>query len=417
MEGKLPLHIPHAGFFILHSLVILSLETSCDETAAAIVGKDDGGVRVLSSVVSSQIALHAPFGGVIPNLAAREHVRNIVPVIESALREAAVSRNDIDAIAVTAGPGLIPALQIGVAAAKTLSYLWEKPLLGIHHIEGHIYANFIVPSDQLSALGNQHLKNYSLLTTHYSPVFPLLALVVSGGHTELVLMRDHFNYEILGETEDDAVGEAFDKVAKMLGLPYPGGPEIARRASNYQLSMINDQKELKSKTKDLKDRSELNIENCELKIAFPRPLLDSHDYRFSFSGLKTAVLYFLKKNEGKKNSEHFINAVCHEFQEAALDVLIEKTHRATLEHQPRTVIIAGGVSANVELRTRMSDMITRDFPDTSFLMPPFEYSLDNAAMIGAAALFRWERMKNSQKNKALTNWQTLFANPNMKLGD
>lgn len=401
--------------------MILALETSCDETAAAIVGKDDGGVCVLSSVVSSQIALHAPFGGVVPNLAAREHVRNIVPVIESALREAKVLKDAIEAIAVTTGPGLMPALQIGVIAAKTLSYLWKKPLLGIHHIEGHIYANFI-SSEQLVSRSQQRKEhkspsNYSLPTTRSSSLFPLLALVVSGGHTELVLMRDHFEYEILGETEDDAVGEAFDKVAKMLGLPYPGGPEIARRASNYQLSMINDQKELKSKTKDLKDRSELKVENCELKIAFPRPLLDSHDYRFSFSGLKTSVLYFLKKNEEKKRDEHFINAVCYEFQEAALDVLIEKTRRATLEYRPRTVIIAGGVSANVELRTRMSDMITRDFPDTSFLMPPFKYSLDNAGMIGAAALFRWEKMTAEDKQKASTDWQTLSADPNMNLGD
>ncbi len=402
--------------------MILALETSCDETAAAIVGKDDGGVCVLSSVVSSQIALHAPFGGVVPNLAAREHVRNIVPVIESALREASASKDDIEAIAVTAGPGLMPALQIGVTAAKTLSYLWKKPLLGIHHIEGHIYANFI-SSEQLVSRSQQRKEhkspsNYSLPTTRSSSLFPLLALVVSGGHTELVLMRNHFDYEILGETEDDAVGEAFDKVAKMLGLPYPGGPEIAKRAElfgNVEWGMLNKEPTPNSETKYIKTHSPFSIHHST--FSFPRPLLDSHDYRFSFSGLKTSVLYFLKKNEEKKRDEHFINAVCYEFQEAALDVLIEKTRRATLEYRPRTVIIAGGVSANVELRTRMSDMITRDFPDTSFLMPPFRYSLDNAGMIGAAALFRWEKMTAEDKQKASTDWQTLSADPNMNLGD
>lgn len=376
--------------------MLLAIETSCDETAAAIVKKDNGGIRVLSNVVSSQIALHAPFGGVVPNLAAREHTKNIVPVIESALQEARASVDDIEAIAVTAGPGLAPALQIGIAAAKSLTYLWSKPLLPIHHIEGHIYANFIETDDRSSVSINQQEPNNQTTKQQDNQIFPLLALVVSGGHTELVLMRDHFVYDILGETEDDAVGEAFDKVAKMLGLPYPGGPEIAKRASLFW----NDK---------------LQITNYKLKFSFPRPLLDSRDYRFSFSGLKTAVLYFLKKHEDTKKDEAFINAVCYEFQEAALDVLIGKTHRAIEEYQPRTVIIAGGVSANTELRRRMSDLITQSFPKTRFLMPPFEYSLDNAAMIGAAACFRWEHMSSKEKKEALALWQTLRANPNLAL--
>lgn len=375
--------------------MILAIETSCDETAAAIVEKDNGGVRVLSNIVSSQIALHAPFGGVVPNLAAREHTKNIVPVIESALQEARISVDNIEAVAVTAGPGLAPALQIGVMAAKTLSFLWNKPLLPIHHIEGHIYANFIEieTDDQSSASINQQQPKNQTTKQQYNQIFPLLALVVSGGHTELVLMRDHFVYDILGETEDDAVGEAFDKVAKMLGLPYPGGPEIARRAgavTGHQLPTID-------------------------TFSFPRPMIESGDYRFSFSGLKTAVLYFLKKNEKEKHDEHFINAVCHEFQEAALDVLIGKTRRAIEEYQPRTVIIAGGVSANTELRRRMSAMIARSFSETHFLMPPFKYSLDNAAMIGAAACFRWGQMSIKEKKGALALWQTLRANPNLAL--
>ena len=373
--------------------MILALETSCDETAAAVVEKRDDAVRVLSSVVSSQIALHAPFGGVVPNLAAREHTKNIVPVVESALQESRASLNDIEAVAVTAGPGLAPALQIGITAAKSLAYLWNKPLLPIHHIEGHIYANFIETDDRSSASINQQQPNNQTTKQQDSQIFPLLALVVSGGHTELVLMRNHFVYDILGETEDDAVGEAFDKVAKMLGLPYPGGPEIAHRAgavTGHQLPTID-------------------------TFSFPRPMIDSGDYRFSFSGLKTAVLYFLKKNEKEKHDEHFINAVCHEFQEAALDVLIGKTRRAIEEYQPRTVIIAGGVSANAELRRRMSAMITRSFSETHFLMPPFKYSLDNAAMIGAAACFRWGQMSIKEKKGALALWQTLRANPNLTL--
>lgn len=384
--------------------MILAIETSCDETAAAIVEKDSGGVRVLSNIVSSQIAIHAPWGGVVPNLAAREHTKNIVPVIEAALRDAHGTLDEIEAIAVTEGPGLAPALQIGVTAAKTLSYLWQKPLLGIHHIEGHIYANFIeeqgtgnnkqatiqTRSHQLKAI------SYKLKAKSHTINFPLLALVVSGGHTELVFMRDHFTYDILGETEDDAVGEAFDKVAKMLGLPYPGGPEIGKRADAFH-------------------RSATFSSHDSATFSFPRPMRESGDYRFSFSGLKTAVLYFLKKHEAQKHEEEFINAVCYEFQEAALDVLIEKTRRAIAEYHPKTTIIAGGVSANTELRRLMSEMIGCDFPDTQFLMPPFKYSLDNAAMIGAAALFRWEYMSDTEKNNATTIWKILKADPNMKL--
>ncbi len=380
---------------------ILAIETSCDETAAAVVEKSGNSVRVLSNIVSSQIALHAPFGGVVPNLAAREHTKNITPVVESALQEARVSVDDIEAVAVTAGPGLAPALQIGVTAAKSLAYLWQKPLLPIHHIEGHIYANFI--NEQPTTHNRQPSQKQaryplSVVSSASESAFPLLALVVSGGHTELVLMRDHFTYEILGETEDDAVGEAFDKVAKMLGLPYPGGPEIARRADAFRKSIA------------------FSL-HSSATFSFPRPMKESGDYRFSFSGLKTAVLYFLKKHASQKQEETFIHTVCYEFQEAALDVLLEKTRRALTEHRPKTAIIAGGVSANTELRRRMSEMVAQEFPETQFLMPPFKYSLDNAAMIGAAALFRWEHLESDRKRLALTSWRTLVANPAMPLGN
>ncbi|MFZ1626259.1 MAG: tRNA (adenosine(37)-N6)-threonylcarbamoyltransferase complex transferase subunit TsaD [Candidatus Moraniibacteriota bacterium] len=339
---------------------LLAIETSCDETAAAIIESDGVSVSVLSSVVSSQAELHAAWGGVIPNLAAREHVKNIIPVVESALHEALATPGDIDCIAVTEGPGLIPALLVGVSAAKALAIAWQKPLIGINHLEGHIYANLFTAGAELH--------------------FPLLAVIVSGGHTQLILMRDHFQYELLGETDDDAAGEAFDKVAKMLGLPYPGGPEIGKRADDYRTS----------------------AERVPAK-RFPRPMLNTNDYRFSFSGLKTAVLYSLKKEPVEKLSDpDFIALISHEFQEAIVDTLVGKTERAVQTYQPKTLVIAGGVSANARLRERMKAMID-GYSDCQFLMPPFQYSLDNAAMIGSAAILRYARMNDTERFTLRTN--------------
>lgn len=350
---------------------LLSIETSCDETAAAILSYENGALTVLSSVVSSQIALHAQYGGVVPNLAAREHVRNIIPVIEEALSNAQLTSNDIDVIGVTQGPGLIPALLIGVSAAKTLALAWEKPLLGINHLEGHIYANCLSGT-------KGEFKEVQL-------PFPLLALIVSGGHTQLILMRDHFDYQLLGETEDDAAGEAFDKVAKMLNLPYPGGPEVAGRADGFRAS---------------------EAVRTSQPHPFPRPKLTSKDYDFSFSGLKTAVLYFLKEQEEKMKDESFVAEVCHEFQEAVVDVLVGKAERAIQEFQPKTVIIAGGVSANRRLRERMTETVAR-YDGTTFMMPPFEYSLDNAAMIGAAGILRYAKLNETEREALRENVTTL----------
>ena len=364
---------------------ILALETSCDDTAAAVVEQTPEGVFVRSSVVSSQIALHATYGGVVPNLAAREHARNIVPVVEAALRSAKLTPRDIDLIAVTQGPGLIPALLVGTTAAKTLSFLWHKPLLGIHHIEGHIYANFIRQTPR-SNIENQ------------TSAFPLLALVVSGGHTQLMLMRDHFQYEILGETQDDAVGECFDKVARLLGLPYPGGPLVAKRADDWRNPPFRSQNNTSEAPK---------IENRKSKIYFPRPMLRSDDLHFSFSGLKTSVLYFLKKHETDMQNEDFVSEVCHEFQEAAVDVLVGKTEQALQEHTPRTFVIAGGVSANVRLRNQLRNLLDERFPDTEFLTPEFRYSLDNAAMIGAAAAFRFAALSPTEQSALAESWRTL----------
>lgn len=372
---------------------ILALETSCDDTAAAVVEQTPEGVFVRSSVVSSQIALHATYGGVVPNLAAREHARNIVPVVEAALRSAKLTPRDIDLIAVTQGPGLIPALLVGTTAAKTLSFLWRKPLLGVHHIEGHIYANFIRQTPQ------SNIENHT-------SVFPLLALVVSGGHTQLMLMRDHFQYEILGETQDDAVGECFDKVARLLGLPYPGGPLVAKRADDWR-NLIPDPEKDTSESSKIKDR--------ESKIQFPRPMLQSDDLHFSFSGLKTSVLYFLKKHEADMQNEDFVSEVCHEFQEATVDVLVGKTERALQEHSPRTFVIAGGVSANVRLRNRLRNLLDERFPDTKFLTPEFRYSLDNAAMIGAAAAFRFAALSPTEQSALAESWRTLNPDANLPL--
>jgi N6-L-threonylcarbamoyladenine synthase len=354
---------------------ILAIETSCDETAAAVVQKDGGVFSVLANVVQSQASLHAKWGGVVPELASREHIKNIAPVIDECLLRSEKTVADIDALAVTQGPGLMPALVVGVNAAKTLASLWQKPLLGIHHIEGHIYANLLSPETRLE--------------------FPLLALVVSGGHTQLMLMEDHFTYRILGETQDDAVGEAFDKVAKMLGLPYPGGPQIAKRADAFSaIAPIEEQLTLAS--------------------LFPRPMADAPNYSFSFSGLKTAVLYYIKKHESEKEQENFRTAVSFAFQEAATDVLVQKTKKALREYSPKTLVMAGGVAANVTLRKKLEESI-QDFPQTNFLMPEFIYSLDNAAMIGAAAALRFETLSETEKIKLTKNAPTLEPNANLAL--
>ncbi len=426
-----------------HSLKILAIETSCDDTAAAVVALKDGVPTVLSSVVSSQIELHRQYGGVVPALAAREHVKNLVPVINEAIRAASVSQDDIDAIAVTQGPGLIPALLAGVSAAKALALVWQKPLLGVHHIEGHIYANFVradeskvkskklkdcpvIASSRLYGVESQEPEttdgNKSLpRSTGYSlserektvksdignwkleignSCFPLLALVVSGGHTELVLMRDHFEYDILGRTKDDAAGEAFDKVAKMLGLPYPGGPEVAARAAIVT-----------SRKSQVKSQNSKN----ETGYAFPRPMIDSGDYDFSFSGLKTAVLYEIRKTAEEDRDETFVNGICHSFQEAVVDVLTAKTRRAIEEYAPATLVIAGGVSANVSLRESLAIMAASEFPHTDFIVPEFKYSLDNAAMIGTAALLRFTRLSKEDREVLKGNSIGLEPDANLPL--
>ena len=327
---------------------ILAIETSCDETSAAVVIGSGSAVRAASNIVSSQALLHAEWGGVVPNLAAREHVKNIAPVMEQALRLANISVRDIDCIAVTNRPGLIPALLVGTGTAKTLAWLWKKPLLGIHHIEGHIYANCIET--------NQSKESADAKFSNIPPcsriiLFPALALVVSGGHTQIVLMRDHSAYEIVGETQDDAAGEAFDKTARLLSLGYPGGPKIALEAERYQSQTLS--------------------KKTVRRITLPRPMLHSKDYNFSFSGLKTAILNIVQKID-PENLEQLKPELCHEFQQAVIDVLVQKTAKAVLHFQPKTVLLAGGVSANTQLRRQLGEKMKNDFPNISYLAPLFE---------------------------------------------
>ncbi len=330
-------------------MIILGIETSCDETAMSVIGvSGKNSIKVLSNVISSQVKLHAKYGGVVPNLAAREHVKNIKHVFGLALKVAGINdfEKEIDLIAVTRGPGLGPALLVGLTFAKTISWLYKKPLVGVNHLEGHIYSNW---------LSGSQMKD----------IFPALNLIVSGGHTELVLMRGHGQYKIIGETVDDAIGEAFDKVARLLNLGYPGGPAVAQRATEFK------------------------VESSKFKVEFPRPMINSKNYNFSYSGLKTAVLYKIRdlKNSGTKISPAVVNEICYEFQKAAVDVLIQKTMRAAKEFGVKSVLLSGGVSANKLLRSELQKNSAE--AGIKYFQPPMEYTTDNAAMIAVAGYFTY----------------------------
>ncbi|MFA6131042.1 MAG: tRNA (adenosine(37)-N6)-threonylcarbamoyltransferase complex transferase subunit TsaD [Patescibacteria group bacterium] len=337
---------------------ILGIETSCDETALALVTKGGAGeLSVEKNEVLSQIIIHKEYGGVVPEVAARKHLEAIFPMLE---HEISNEGEGIDAICVTAGPGLPPALRIGVEVAKTLSWLWQKPLIPVSHMEGHIYANWLMEG--------------------IKPGFPCLALIVSGGHTELILMRDHGKFERLGETIDDAAGEAFDKAAHMLGLPYPGGSNIAKLAECGNPHAYD----------------------------FPRALLKDPNLNFSFAGLKTSLLYFLRKHESEITNEKFRKDVAASYQEAIVEVLIKKTARAVAQYRPKSAILAGGVAANTILRQRFLKEIG-EFNKLPVSIPPMAYATDNAAMIAAAGCFRFGNEAN------YTNPLILFANPNLDL--
>ncbi|MFH2104836.1 MAG: tRNA (adenosine(37)-N6)-threonylcarbamoyltransferase complex transferase subunit TsaD [Parcubacteria group bacterium] len=342
-------------------MLILGLETSCDETAAAIV---ENGRFVLSNIVSSQTELHAPYGGVVPEVAARDHVKSIVPIVDQALKKASVDLEKIDAIAVTKGPGLITSLLIGVDTAKSLAYAASKIIIGVNHLEAHVYAS------QLQENGG---KKPTALK------FPLVYLIASGGHTELVLMEDHLKHKTIGATRDDAAGEAFDKVAKLLQLDYPGGPTIAKRAS---------------------------LGNSR-SYAFPRPML-TQGLEFSFSGLKTDVLRLAKKNKYKFSAQA-VNNICASFQAAVVDVLATKTIKAAQKHQAKMIVIGGGVSANQLLRNVLNKKTAAELPNTKLLTPKVKYSTDNAAMVAALGYYHAREGK-------FDGWDKLKVEPNLSIG-
>ncbi|TLS35281.1 tRNA (adenosine(37)-N6)-threonylcarbamoyltransferase complex transferase subunit TsaD [Pseudalkalibacillus caeni] len=321
-----------------HDEIILAIETSCDETAVAVV---KNGREVLSNVVASQIESHKRFGGVVPEIASRHHVEQMTLILEEALKEASITMDEVDAIAVTEGPGLVGALLVGVNTAKALAFAHQKPLVGVHHIAGHIYANQLIKELE----------------------YPLLALVVSGGHTELVLMEAEGEYQVIGETRDDAAGEAYDKVARTLKLPYPGGPHIDKLAQEG------------SPTIDL-----------------PRAWLEPGSYDFSFSGLKSAVINTVH-NAAQRGETIEPEDLAASFQASVIDVLVEKTVRAAKEHNVKQVVLAGGVAANKGLRKELEER----FKDLSadLLIPPLQLCTDNAAMIGAAGSIAYRKGKRS----------------------
>lgn len=404
---------------------ILSIETSCDDTGIAILETGENGQpELLADLVSSQIKTHAPFGGVVPSLAKREHQKNLVPLLEKALyksnllkpkkffsrlknipaekektlkeilnREKNIQKSfiklakkyeipQIDYLAATIGPGLEPALWVGINAARALSFLWNKPIIPVNHIEGHIVANFIKnppPSPSPFERGR---------AWEGDGIFPAICLVVSGGHTQLILIKDIGQYEILGETRDDAAGEAFDKVAKMLGLSYPGGPAISREAEKW-------------------NSPETKSYQLKTSISLPRPMMNSNDFDFSFSGLKTAVLYSLQKLD-KKRIKEMIPQISAEFQNAVIDVLAYKTFRAAKDFSTRSVMLSGGVAANQKLRERFKEE-SEKIPGLKLLLPAADFCTDNGAMIAMAAYYRLQR------GLSAANWRNLSAKANLRI--
>jgi N6-L-threonylcarbamoyladenine synthase len=463
---------------------ILAIETSCDETAAAVIGEENDAPVILSNIVSSQADLHAKTGGIVPEVASRAHMEAIIPVITQALQQAkyqishsslslrahpsesktnispslsarraggkyqnegidynnAISflKKDIDYIAVTVGPGLIGSLLVGYNAAKTLAYVLDKPIIPVNHIEGHIYSAFGGENSKLETRNSKNdPKNVSDLVLRASD-FPLIALTVSGGHTSLTLMHDHGCYENLGQTIDDAAGEAFDKVAKLLDLGYPGGPRISEYASRFRdnLKFKISNLKLNENSKTCPELVEgLKIENSMQSIVFPRPILNDGTFNFSFSGLKTAVLQKvteLKKSvisshreptggwieRGEKSQHDGTDEVelsldqkqeiAAAFEDAIVDVLTTKTLRAVEKYQPKIVILAGGVAANKYLREQLSQKMAKSFPEIQLIIPPFSLCGDNAAMIGTAAFYHIAR-------NDISSWDNIKVDSNLEL--
>lgn len=353
-------------------MLILGIESSCDDTSVALLECSETGCFVIKESTASQIEIHQKYGGVVPEIAGRMHAEKIVPLIEQVL----LDQPNPDVIAVTTGPGLITGLIVGTEAARTFAWAKNIPTISVNHISGHINA---------VEIGENKIQ------------YPALALIVSGGHTELIYIEEPGDYKILGETLDDAAGECFDKVAKLLGLPYPGGPQISKLAETGNTRAIS----------------------------FPRPMLDSDNFNFSFAGLKTSALYWLRDNKltaekiipyelpagiyGQSNNEPTINDFCASFEQAIVDVLVKKTIKAAEEYKPKTIILGGGVAANKKLREALANAVNQFIPYSLFLIPSIKYCMDNAAMIAVAGY------KQAIK-KDFTDWQNLKADPNWELG-
>jgi len=398
-------------------MIILAIETSCDDTCIAVLKIENCKLKILSNIVSSQVKIHAKYGGVYPALAKREHQQNLPIVLKKALEKADIANSKIDLIAVTVGPGLEPCLWTGINFAKDLAKKLELPIIPVNHIEAHIAANFIGGNSK-SEIRPQPIKNglgrpaQNFGLWQNPKLFPAVCLVVSGGHTQLILMKDFGNYKILGETRDDAAGECFDKIARILGLGYPGGPAIAAEAAKFSIS------------------------NFQFSIKLPRPMIYQRNYDFSFSGLKTAVLYKVRsmkyedynppkdgssryagssriptassRKRASTKKREFIQKMCKEAQQAIIDVLIKKTIQAANDYKAKTIILGGGVVSNYELRKQFKDKIKTINYKVNFLVPPKKFCTDNAAMVAATAYFRSFERKNK-------NWEKIEANANLRL--
>jgi N6-L-threonylcarbamoyladenine synthase len=394
-------------------LTLLAIETSCDETAIAIVDvkktKQKTEFVVLGNDLASQIALHTQYGGVFPMMAKREHAKNIIPIFTNALKQAKLyvvkskktenkildkkiakllareqdlfgywqevlpllKKPKIDAIAVTTGPGLEPALWVGINFAQALGAYWDIPVIPVNHMEGHIFSIF--PN-----------KGKKFTIDRDENMFPMLSLLVSGGHTEIVLVKDWMKYKLIGQTRDDAAGEAFDKVARMLGLPYPGGPEISKLAKEARERGISQQRNIRASHKAIAN-----------EVVLPRPMIHSKDYDFSFSGLKTAVLYYIRDNGPL--TETMKSQIAKEFEDAAIEVLVSKTIRAVQQYKIKTLIIGGGVSANTYLQEQLTTKVKKETKGVHTYFPVKALSTDNALMIAIAGYFQYQ--KKAPKNK------------------
>ncbi|KPJ73419.1 hypothetical protein AMJ48_01545 [Parcubacteria bacterium DG_74_1] len=351
---------------------ILAIDTSCDDTCVALLKIKNRKLEILNNIVSSQVKLHAKYGGVYPSLAKREHQKNLPIIFKKALRP--LKKKQFDLIGVTTGPGLEPCLWQGVNFAKDLAKNLGKPLIPVNHIEAHILANWL-PDSTLHILHSRRL-------------FPVVSLVVSGGHTQLILMTGIGEYKLVGETRDDAAGECFDKIAKILGLSYPGGPVIDAEATKYRSCL------------------EGGRQIPKYRIKLPRPMIYQRNYDFSFSGLKTAVLYDFRSRSSKiRKSRWYIQEMASEAQQAIIDVLISKTVKVAKKFRSRTIILGGGVAASQELRNQLkSKCLTSDI---RLLVPVKNLCTDNAAMVAATAYFH--------KKEAIQNWQKIKADANLKI--